>query len=277
VTAGVVRWLTAAGGSDVGRVRPNNEDAWVVAPLGAPDASSSSWREVTHDLSATAVLLAVSDGMGGVAAGEVASALVVETLLRHLPARSADWNAALREAVQLTDRAVWNAGRRPETRGMGATLTAVCVHGAAASIAEVGDSRAYLLRRGSLSRLTEDQSYAQLLVEAGVLQPAELERSPLRHVILQAMGQGHDLRVEMGRVRLAAGDRLLVCTDGLTNELAEDELRQVLGQCAAPEDACRELVARAGVRGGRDNITAIVARLDDDSGTGRPPSSPHHP
>jgi serine/threonine protein phosphatase PrpC len=222
-------------------------------------------------------MLAVSDGMGGAAAGEVASALVVESLRRSMPPKSADWDATIQKAVERANRAVWNAAKAPERRGMGATLTAVCLDGLDAHVAEVGDSRAYVYRSGVLDLLTHDQSYAQALLDAGALTEQEAARSPLKNVILSAMGTHPDVRVDLGRVTLAAGDRLLVCSDGLSNEVSAKDIGLVLASARSPSEACRELVRRANDHGGRDNITVIVAQLEV-SGTPRPPrSSGRHP
>ena len=175
------RWLVVAAETDVGRVRANNEDAYLAAPLAAGSEKVRPGRDGHFDAGLHPVLLAVSDGIGGNAAGEVASALVVDSLRRFLPADSSDWGVSLREAVERTNREVWDTAQAGDTRGMGATLTAVCVHGCDAHIAEVGDSRAYLLRDGDLALLTHDQSYVQLLLDAGLLEEEEAQHSPLRH------------------------------------------------------------------------------------------------
>jgi len=254
--------LLVAAATDIGRVRETNEDAHVVASLGSPSAAPlNANSEALFDPTARPVLLAVSDGMGGAAAGEVASALAVEALRRSLPADSPDWNTTLREAVQRANRDVWQAAQLPSRKGMGATLTAVCVHGYDAHVAEVGDSRAYLLRDGELRLLTHDQSYVQALLDAGALTEEEAASSPLRNIILSAMGQKADVRVDLGNIRLMAGDKLLVCCDGLSNELTAEEIRGVLTQIPSPSKACAKLIAMANEHGGKDNISVVVAAV----------------
>lgn len=255
----LIRRLVVAAETDVGRVRQNNEDAYVVAPLG--DVGSGDVD--LFDVGRAPLLLAVSDGMGGAAAGEVASAVVVEALRRSLPGQSADWATTLREAVALANREVWAVAQKPEMRGAGATLTAVCVHGDQAHLAEVGDSRAYLLRDGELRLLTHDQSYVQLLVDAGAIKAEDAERSPFKNVILKAMGQHRDVRPDIGSIYLRPRDQLLVCSDGLSNELTDAQLRDVLVERATPQAACARLIALANEHGGNDNITVIVADVDE--------------
>ncbi|GAH40822.1 unnamed protein product, partial [marine sediment metagenome] len=181
-------YLSVAGHTDVGKVREKNEDTFVVADLtggtlleGAPHAR--------FDVGERGVLLAVSDGMGGAAAGEVASALVVETLTRAMKdaAPETPRDALMNDAIQRAHRAVWDEAKR-ESKKMGATLTAVFVHAGQAFIAEVGDSRAYLIRAGKMCQLTHDQSMVQMLVDTGIIEPDQAEHSPIRNVILQAMG-----------------------------------------------------------------------------------------
>ncbi len=130
-------------------------------------------------------------------------------------------------------------------------------------MAEVGDSRAYLYRGGRLQQITHDQSYVQMLLDAGVLKPDEAERSPLKSVILTCMGQGPDVRVDIGRLPLRPGDKILLCSDGLSNELSAAEMDKALAESRPPSETCRALVALANQHGGNDNITAIVAELRD--------------
>ena len=254
----LIRRLVVAAETDVGRVRQNNEDAYVVAPLGDVGSGEAG----LFDVGRQPLLLAVSDGMGGAAAGEVASAVVVEALRRSLPGQSADWATALRDAVARANREVWAVAQKPATRGAGATLTAVCVHGDQAHVAEVGDSRAYLLRYGELRLLTRDQSYVQLLVDAGAIKAEDAGRSPFKNVILEAMGQHRDVRPDIGSIGLQPKDQLLVCSDGLSNELTDAQMRDVLVEMGTPQAACARLIALANEHGGNDNITVIVADVD---------------
>lgn len=264
--------LGVAAATHVGRVRTTNEDAYLVSYLGtAGDQTPAVAPERRYDTSCAPVLISVSDGMGGAAAGEVASALTIEALRRSLPPTSPDWTASLRQAVERANRAVWTEGHALSARrGMGATLTAVCVHGVTAHIAEVGDSRAYLLRRGRLSLLTHDQSYVQLLVDAGAISPAEAASSPLKNILTQAMGQSEDVRVEIGHLRLETGDVILVCCDGLSNEVTADTIRGALETTRPASAACARLIELANDNGGRDNITVVLAVVEQAAGDPTP-------
>jgi serine/threonine protein phosphatase PrpC len=141
---------------------------------------------------------------------------------------------------------------------MGATLTAVFVRGTEAYIAEVGDSRGYLLRNGRLRQMTRDQSMVQLLVDQGVLTREDARRAPGKNVILQAVGLAPDVRVAIGRLELRRGDRLMLCSDGVSNQITDEELRQIMTD-SAPREACETMIALANERGGEDNETVIVA------------------
>ena len=188
--------ITAIGLTDPGKLRENNEDAFLVSDLTRAGARTRPGVLDTFDASTGPVLLCVSDGMGGAASGEVASALVIDSLNQALMGTRGDWEAATLKAVETANRAVWVASQTEGRAGMGATLTAVCIEGSIAYIAEVGDSRAYLLRRGLLQQLTRDQSYLQLMVEAGTLPPAEADSNdaPMKSMVLQMMGQKGGLR-----------------------------------------------------------------------------------
>jgi serine/threonine protein phosphatase PrpC/MFS family permease len=252
--------LGVAAQSSTGRVRRNNEDAFVVASLGEARRRDATANGV-FDTTARTLLLAVSDGVGGNEAGEVASARVVDALHRSLPLSSSDWEGSLRTAVEQANREVWAIAQRPETHGAAATLTAVCVHDADAYVAEVGDSRAYLLRDRQLRPLTHDQTYVQFLVDQGVLNPQDANESPLKNVILSAMGQDPDVRVDITHVKLELDDRILVCSDGLSKEVSDDRIAEVLADAESPTLACSRLIASANENGGRDNITVIVAHV----------------
>ena len=243
----------------IGRVRTTNQDAHVVAKLGVPGAPVAEAELL--DPCDQPLLLAIADGMGGAQAGEVASALAIDALLRELPASSPDWGTALRVAVEQANRDVWSAGQDPARAGMGTTLTSVVLDGVHAYVAEVGDSRAYLLRDGALRLLTHDQSYVQMLVDIGELKPAEAAASPLKNVLLSAIGHAESITAEMVQVDLEPGDTLLLCCDGLSNELSADELLRLLARPLSPTECCAALVTAANDKGGNDNITAIVARI----------------
>jgi serine/threonine protein phosphatase PrpC len=245
--------------TDVGRTRQTNEDSCSITELATGDVIDALDRDRKIDVGARGVLLALSDGMGGHQAGEVASALVLESLQAELR-REANKpiERQLEEAIRRANAQVRAAAQTADREGMGATLVAVFIRGTQAYIAEVGDSRGYLLRAGRLRQMTRDQSLVQLLVDQGVMTPSEARRAPGKNVILQAVGLESDVRVAIGRLELRRGDRLLLCSDGVTNEVSDDELRQMMTDCA-PRAACETMIALANERGGNDNQTVIVA------------------
>lgn len=249
--------------SDVGRVRTNNEDAFGVTELGAgePVAFPGGARERT--LGEAGLLLALSDGMGGHKAGEVASNMVITTFTECLLRDSQ--NRPLEErivsAARRANSDVMAAAMASDKHGMGATLTAVLLRGKWALIAQVGDSRAYLLRRGELRQLTHDQSLTQFLVDSGALSADQAKNSPRKNVILQAMGHAENLRVATSLLELRQDDRILLCCDGVSNSMTDEEIREIL-KGPDPDLACRELVKLANERGGADNLTTIVACVD---------------
>jgi len=252
--------LNVAGRTDVGRTRPHNEDAFVIIDLADP---GRAWTGPV-DVAGHRVVLAVSDGMGGHEAGEVASAIVIDTLVKSLGAHVTDPpDHALELAVREANQAVRAAAVAQDKVGMGATLTAILIDSDNAWIAEVGDSRAYLLRNGQLRQLTRDQSFVQMLVDAGAITAEEAKTSPRKNVILQAIGTQPTLTAAIARLLLRRGDRLLVCCDGLSNELADAELATILAE-VDPVAAAEHAIAAANAHGGHDNITAIIAHVDGD-------------
>jgi PPM family protein phosphatase len=263
--------LTVAARTDIGQVRRVNEDAFLVADVagGALDSSPGVRR---FEVGPRGALLAVSDGMGGHKAGEIASALTLASLHRTLTrtAEPGDADALVDRAVKAANRDVYQAALEPGREKMGATLTAVLVDEAGAHIAEIGDSRAYLLRGGVIQQVTRDQSYVQILLEAGAIAPEEAPRSPMRNIILQAMGQRPSVAAALGRLALRQRDCLLLCTDGLSGALTDDELRDVVLTSSSLDAACDRLVALANERGGKDNITVLLAGVGGDL----PPPSP---
>src|ERR1700722_12252972 len=177
--------LTVCAATDVGLVRKTNEDAVVIADLTADKTNGAVFTRVA--VGERGVLLAVSDGMGGHNAGEVASKIVVDSLRRTMASSPAPIEALVETAVKTANTEVWQASHLPGQERMGATLTALLLRGGTAHIAEVGDSRAYLLRGGSLVQVTHDQSYVQTLVDSGAIKPEEEDSQPLKNLILQAM------------------------------------------------------------------------------------------
>lgn len=264
-------FLTCCARTDVGMRRSSNEDAFLLVDLDAPDTAIACTGEPI-DIDGRRMLLAVSDGMGGAAAGEVASSLALSTLARALQAHGGrPLERQLEAAVLAANARVLQAASAEQRHGMGATLTAVVIASNTAWIAEVGDSRAYLLRGGRLRLLTRDQSYVQMLVDIGAMDESTARVSPQRNVILQAVGTQPSLQVALGRLDLRRGDRLLLCSDGLSNEVGDDELATLLSS-QAPNVACDHAIARANEHGGRDNVTVIVAVVEGDAVPLSPPN-----
>ena len=257
--------LVVAAKTDVGKVRTNNEDAYVVADLNRKEKVTAD-APTDFDVTARGVLLAVSDGMGGEQAGEVASALVVETLSRVLADNAPESEESktgitriIENAVTRANEEVFAAAKDPGKRGMGATLTAVFVHGPSAYIAEIGDSRAYLMRGRRVRQMTKDQSFVQLLVDSGAISKEEAENYPHKNIILQAIGQQRDLNVALGKLLLRRGDRLLLCSDGLSNKVTPEEMREIVCAAGSIDEACTKLIEAANERGGDDNATVVLA------------------
>ena len=253
-------YLHVAARTDTGRVRAKNEDAYLVADLTRGQSSNAAIYAGRFSVGDRGALLAVSDGMGGHQAGEVASALALSSLAQALSdqGEAGAPSEAVVGAVEHAHRAVWDeaCGLGIE---MGATLTAVYVLGATAYVAEVGDSRAYLLRYGTLTQLTKDQSYVQTLVDEGAVSPEQARTLPLRNIILQAMGIQPKVSVALGRLELRARDCLLLCSDGLTTEMPDDDIRAGILTSGSLEEAAEFLLATANDRGGNDNATVLLA------------------
>jgi PPM family protein phosphatase len=269
--------------SHTGHVRENNEDHFLVTRI------SRAMQTLTTSLPGGAVpdfaeevnyLMVVADGMGGHAAGEVASRMAISGLV-SLALDLPDWilkvDAEHAEEIEQRSRAIVQEvgamliarGRRePGLRGMGTTLTGARSLGRDLLITHVGDSRAYLLRAGRLHHLTRDHTYAQLLVDVGELAPADVATSRHRHILTNALGGTSDaVKVDTDRMRLEDGDRLLLCSDGLTDLVDDATITRVLMETTQSEDACERLVERALDAGGKDNVTVIVAayRLPEDT------------
>ncbi|HLT58793.1 MAG: Stp1/IreP family PP2C-type Ser/Thr phosphatase [Limnochordales bacterium] len=224
----------------VGKVRPTNEDGYLIRDG----------------------LLAVADGMGGHRAGEVASGTAL-AVLREYPFGRGQPAAELAAAVQAAHARVRElAHRDADLRGMGTTLTAALVAGGRLHVAHVGDSRLYLWRDGRLHQLTADHSVAAELARAGHIDEATARRHPHRHVLTRALGIDAELEVDLAEVPLEPGDGLLLCTDGLSSLADDGEMLGVLEKAATAQAAADALVELALARGGTDNVTVVVARLD---------------
>jgi PPM family protein phosphatase len=265
--------LYVAARTDKGRVRLKNEDAFVAADLTFAQYSSVPRWSGRVPVGDRGALLAVSDGLGGAQAGDLASALVVSSLAQALagPASQPSSQRASSDrftgAVENAHQAVWMEACRRGVH-MGATLTAAYVRSydgsAAAYVAEVGDSRAYLLREGSITQLTKDQSYVQMLVDAGTLDPKQAQSLPFRNVILQAMGHQPTVKVAVGCLDLRQRDCLLLCSDGLTSEVPDELVRETILSSVDLTTAADRLIDVANDRGGRDNTTVVLVGVGGD-------------
>jgi serine/threonine protein phosphatase PrpC len=261
--------------SHPGKVRPNNEDHFLVGRLGRYlDVLRTNLPEGELPLRSeeTGYGMIVADGMGGAEGGEVASRLAIRTLV-DLVLNVPDWILRLdeervEEAMQrVTQRfrqvdAVLSqhAEGDPKLSRMGTTMTLAYSLGVDLFIVHVGDSRVYLFRQGQLRQLTRDHTLVRMLVDSGQLTQEEAATHRLRHVLTYALGRhGGDVPVEVQRLRLADGDCLVLCTDGLTEMVADAQIADVLGRSGPAEEACRTLVDLALERGGKDNVTVIVA------------------
>jgi protein phosphatase len=264
--------VTWCGRSSTGKVRRNNEDSLWAAPLGQPGGHREGSDGDVETLF-PGMLLAVADGMGGALAGEVASGLAVETLGAEMARRSrwvdpsrlgaGGFGLMLKASIEAANATIRGEGEsNPKRRGMGTTLTAAWLRGADAEVAQIGDSRAYLFRKGHLSQLTKDQSLVGKLIEDNIISEEEAERMAGRNIILQALGTDEPLDVVHQTEHLEAGDTLLLCTDGLTSVVNNKDLQDQLRLGGKPCDVCERLVALANERGGPDNVTVLVARAE---------------
>jgi PPM family protein phosphatase len=267
--------VDVCGLSDAGKVRSRNEDHFIVMRLGRyleTVLTTLPAGEVPERAEEAGYALIVADGMGGHADGELASRMAISGLVKLVLAMP-DWIFRLdasvardakrrsRGRVRRLNSLLLEHGRREQkSRGMGTTLTIARIMGDDLHIVHVGDSRAYLLRESRLHRLTRDHTFVQLLIDTGQLSPEEGARSSQRHVLVNALGGFNpDVEVDVDQVKLSTGDRLLLCSDGLTDLVDDDAIREMLIDCRDSAAACRQLVDRALANGGRDNITVIVA------------------
>jgi PPM family protein phosphatase len=258
--------LNVFGRSHVGRVRTHNEDGFIIVDLNKAPPVDAMLQPMDIQVDDCGVLLAVSDGMGGARAGEVASALTLHALRAELPGGGGTAEAALISSVESANERVYQAGTvETERKGMGATLTAILIHGGRAFVAEIGDSRAYVLRGDRLVQLTHDQSYVQLLLDQGRLTHEQAENFEHKNVILQAIGLRPRVTVALNRFTLVQRDRLLLCSDGLSNEVTDEQIRDVLIRQTKIDTACEHLIELANAHGGSDNVTVVLA---DVQGTG---------
>ncbi len=261
--------------TDVGRVRRNNEDSFVVADLSTGDAQRTP-VEGRYRQGRLGLLLLVADGMGGEASGEVASEIcvtVVPARLRELlrsadPLHEAAFLEALHNALADANRAIFlKAQESPLFAGMGTTATAAGVFGARLFVGQVGDSRAYLHRGKRLVQLTRDQTFLNYLADIGAQLPADPESDGRRNILTQAVGTSPLLDVKVSQIDLCRGDRILVCSDGLYSMVRQPEIEALLAQPGSLDEVGHNLVSAANANGGKDNVTVILAEA---SGAGLP-------
>jgi len=260
------------GRTDVGRMREHNEDAFVVADLTRGNATLQP--EVrSHVVGDRGTLFMVADGMGGAAAGEIASAMAIEAVLREVsntltvgdaPSEDAFATAIKRATSAANAEIHMFAVEHPEFRGMGTTATVAGVLGDSVYLAQVGDSRAYLVRSGVAQQITKDQSLMQRLIEAGELTVEEAEQSERRNIILQALGPEPNIKVDLTSQQLRRGDVLVLCSDGLSGQVKTDDIARIVTEEPDLMAACKRLIDKANDAGGPDNITVIAARFDGD-------------
>jgi protein phosphatase len=268
--------LDVAALSDKGKIREQNEDHYFVARAGRHCTTMMTNvppADVPSQFGETGYLMVVADGMGGHAGGEVASRLAIAALINitlHVP----DWILRLDDehAQKLMDRTAARVNQvhdvlkekarlDPRLRGMGTTMTAAFSLGNDLFVAQVGDSRAYLFRDGSLQLLTRDQTHAQRLADLGAISQQDVACHRLRHILTNALGSSQsEVDTEIRRWQLVDGDRLLLCTDGLTDMIDDAGIAAVLARETRSSEACRLLVERALANGGRDNVTVVLAR-----------------
>jgi PPM family protein phosphatase len=245
--------IEAASLTDVGRQRSNNEDSYL---YWEPDSDEDFLRKGR--------LAVVADGMGGYEGGQEASRLAVETVRNvYDNAFGADPQATLIAAFESAHQNIQRyAMEHPQLYGMGTTCTALSIVDRQLYFTHVGDSRLYLIRAESISRLTRDHSYVGRLVESGIVRPEDAESHPQRHILTAALGSGRDIspHVPEHPVALEEGDILLLCTDGLWGLVGDPDLARVV-QSNPPAEACQQLVTMALEHGGPDNITVLVLRV----------------
>jgi len=270
--------------SHVGRVRRGNEDNYLLLSVSRSRAWTSAQSDgefviesQNFDVDDNGVVLAVSDGMGGALAGEVASKLAVESVCERLlnedteetltpEAYEYDLISKLYNATLYANHLVHQQGRTdPQFQGMGATFTGLGVTSRGVDIIQVGDSRASLIRDGRIYQVTKDQSLVQQLIDAQQISAEEAETHTLKNVILQALGAQNEIYPVSARLAPNRGDVVLLCSDGLSNKVQAAEMQRiVVDNIDSLEMACAELVTEANENGGEDNITVVIAKLTGD-------------
>jgi PPM family protein phosphatase len=264
--------LRVAGQTDVGITRDHNEDAFALLDLDSGRTHEAIDGEPL-DVGMKGIVFVVADGMGGAAAGEIASEMAVEAVLDTFRAqwmqsigRSVDsFVETIRDAADTANHRIFSyAGAHPEHAGMGTTATIAGLLGNSLYLAQIGDSRAYIVRDGVARQITRDQSLMQQLIEAGEMTPDQAEISERRNIILQALGPDSTVRPDFTQQPIARGDTLVMCSDGLTTHLRAPDIASIVTDAEGPGEACEQLIAAANAQGGHDNITVLVIEFDGD-------------
>ncbi len=259
--------------TDVGRIREHNEDNFLVADLTRRTRSLLETNRLVR-VGQHGLLLVVCDGMGGAAAGEIASQLGVDVIFEKMcsgldesrPLTRNDVARRLVLAVESAGMRIFQEAKADRNRrGMGTTVTAAALVDDHLFLAQVGDSRGYILREGKLVQVTRDQSLVNQLIEAGQLTEEEAETFEHNNIIMQALGTADTVQVDLTYVKLCKGDVLLLCSDGLSGMVRGDDIRELMLSAAKPIEACKALTERANHNGGHDNITVVVARFDGET------------
>jgi protein phosphatase len=244
---------TVGAKTDLGRIRENNEDKF---EFYMPDDEDTLARKGSF--------YAVADGMGGHAAGQIASELALKTVIdQYYSDNSMAIEQSIRNAVQMANSMIHGASQAiVERSGMGTTFSALIIRGEEAIIAQVGDSRCYRLRGGKLEQLTEDHSWVNEQVRRGGMTREEAEQSPFRNIITRSLGNLPNVEPDIFQQELHEGDIFLLCSDGLTGEVSDDELKDALRN-SAPSKAAWDLVELALNHGGKDNVTVLIVAVRD--------------
>ena len=248
--------ILAAAGTDIGLVRSKNEDNYYM-----DDAAG---------------LFVVADGMGGHASGEVASKMAVDIIRDYIkginnerPAQigayrqdCSETTNRLGSAIRLANMAIYEASRKnPQLQGMGTTVAAAQIDGRRLSLAHIGDSRVYLVRAGDIEQLTDDHTIVYEQVKREIITKDEASKSEMRHILTKALGISAEAEVDMNEMNVAPNDILLFCSDGLSGMVDDETMRTVVEATDDPAVACEQLISLANAKGGKDNITVIVARI----------------
>jgi protein phosphatase len=255
--------------SNVGLIRHDNQDSFLIANLETGDIATMSAPTLVSVHTAPFILI-VADGVGGAASGALASSIATETILSELhrwwhkvPKRTPESiEAALKRGVDVANKAIYQkATASPEHHGMGTTTTLALVLDGEAYIAQVGDSRAYLVRKGAAKQLTKEPSFVQRLIDAGRMTQKEAAQSEHRNIILQALGPEEKVVTDFYRVKLESNDYLVLCSDGLSNQVSPEEIGRITRAGGRPMEICQALIEEAMHTGAPDNVTVVAARL----------------